>query len=77
VLVNPGKYNRSETPSGPSSFDISVKSVRYKSKTLYLNARKRNLEVAFLRYSRDFVTSVIVIIEFDCILNINSSIQNY
>jgi hypothetical protein len=55
VLANPGKYNRSETPSGPSSFDI-----------LYLNARKRNLEIAFLRYSRDFVTSVIVITEFYC-----------
>jgi hypothetical protein len=30
VLANPGKYNRSETPSGPSSFDIAVKRVRYK-----------------------------------------------
>jgi hypothetical protein len=37
-------------------------------KFLYLNARKRNLETAFLRYSRDFVTSVIAITEFDCTL---------
>jgi hypothetical protein len=59
VLPNPGKYNRSEMPSGPSSFDIYVKCVRYK--------RKRNLEIAFLCYSRDFVTSVIVITEFDCL----------
>jgi hypothetical protein len=38
-------------------------------KFLYLNVRKRNLEIAFLRYSRDFVTSVIIITEFDCTLN--------
>jgi hypothetical protein len=59
-----GKYNRSETPSGPSSFDISVKRVPYN--------RKRNLEIAFLRYNRDFVISVIVITEFDCIFKFRS-----
>jgi hypothetical protein len=37
-------------------------------KLLCLNARKRNLEIEFLRYSRDFVSSVIVIIEYDCTL---------
>jgi hypothetical protein len=57
--VNPGKYNRSETPSGPSSCDISVKRVRYKREIF---VRKRNLEIAFLRYSLDLVTSVIFII---------------
>jgi hypothetical protein len=67
VLANPGKYNRSETPSGPSSFDISVNSVFVINvKFMYLNARKRNLEITFHRYSRDFVTSQIVITEFDC-----------
>jgi hypothetical protein len=64
-----GKCNRSETPNGPSAFDISVKRVRYKLEifVLYLNARKRNLEIAFLRYSHDFVTYVIAITEFDCV----------
>jgi hypothetical protein len=37
-------------------------------KFLYLNALKRNLEIAFLRYSREFVTSVITITEFDCMI---------
>jgi hypothetical protein len=67
VLANPGNYNRSETPSGPISFDLSVKRVRYKREIfVYLNARKRKLEITFLRYSRDFVIAVIVITEFDC-----------
>jgi hypothetical protein len=36
VLGNPGKYNRLETPSGPSSFAISVKRVRYKREIFVL-----------------------------------------
>jgi hypothetical protein len=36
VLANPGKYNRTETPSGPSSFDISVKRVCYKREIFVL-----------------------------------------
>jgi hypothetical protein len=34
-------------------------------KFLYLNARKCDLEIAFLHYSRDFDTSVITLTEFD------------
>jgi hypothetical protein len=36
VFANPGKYNRSETPSGPSLFDISAKRVRYKREIFVL-----------------------------------------
>jgi hypothetical protein len=40
-------------------------------KFLYLNARKLNLEIAFLRCSRDFVTSMNVITEFDYMFSSN------
>jgi hypothetical protein len=44
-------------------------------KFLYLNALKRNLDIAFLRYSRDYVTSVIVVTGFDCISVLMKLIQ--
>jgi hypothetical protein len=66
VLANPGSITDQTRVADQvrwiyprSVFVINVK-------FLYLNARKRNMEIAFLRYSRDFVTSVIAITELDC-----------
>jgi hypothetical protein len=47
--------------------------VRCKHEVLMINYAKPNQKVDFVRYNREFVITVIVITEFDCILkNIKS-----
>jgi hypothetical protein len=67
LLANPGLDQRRLADQVLSIYPWSVFVINVKF--LYWNARKRNLEIAFLRYSLDFVTTVVDITEFDCIKN--------
>ena len=51
--------------------------VRYKHETSSLKDAKPNQEVDFVRYNREFVITVIVITEFDCIFFLAMQTQRY